>query len=82
MPLKNIVLAILLSIPFLAIGQYDKVKVKKSIREATEESTFLKAQEYRTYLGLTLDQSITMEKILNKYNRDVRELVKYNQIVS
>lgn len=69
MPLKNIVLVMLLSIPLLAIGQYDKVKVKKSIREATEESIFLKAQDYRTYLGLTLDHSIAMEKILNNYNR-------------
>ena len=76
MILKNLILAFLIAFPLLIIGQTEEAKEVKSIREATEESTFLKAQDYRLYLGLSWDQSILIENIMTRYNLKVRNLVK------
>lgn len=67
---------VLIAFPLLVMGQSDENKEIKSIREAIEESTFLKAQDYRFHLGLSLEQSILIENILRKYNMKVRDLIK------
>ena len=74
--MKHLIIAFLIVFPLLIIGQTEEKKDVGSILEETNESTFLKAQDYRFHLGLTMSQSLLMEKILSDYNLKVRDLVK------